>query len=412
MKMRSKLVTSTAVALFGVATLTATTRAEDHFLRLRTDLGLSQSAMESKTAKRHLDTVICILDRLGADYEILQSPAKRNKALTASNDVDGFFLHSPGEISEQVAVATRPIAIERWFFYKLKNSPDTTTSKRLLTGAVLGTNEHNWLRANGFGNIIAAPSDQSVVKMLYRDRVHKVLMDENLFQQVLIENKFDDKSYSAQFVRYAPLVLYFSNRYVETHPDILKKFNANIDPCVTELMSPSDNETLLLRAHKQQILEAEGVYANLQNLVRQQPELHSDLKAAADIDRRWIEAVKSGTDTTIIREILQNNLSAFLTELANTSNAQITEIFVTSKNGYIIGMNQPTSDYQQSDEAPYQAIIQNAKPNHISKIDFDASTEKFQIQVSSPILSEDKNEILGVLTIGFDADLALRDTPN
>lgn len=390
----------------------STARAEQHLLRLRTDLGLSQSATESQTAKRHLDTVICILDKMQIPYEILQSPARRNRSLTASNDVDGFFLHSAGEISEEIAVATHPVAIERWFFYQLKSENDLAQTEKKPVGTVLGTNEHNWLRNNGHRHIIAAPTDSSVVKMLHRKRVAEVLMDENLFWQTIAETQLSPALFKANFVRYAPLVLYFSKHFTNKNPLIVASFNAHIDDCVTDLMSPSEIETNTLIQLKEQIFRSSIDPNHLAKLVSQNLPLFRSENDNRLLDAKWTQAVKFRKSIAEIDHILENSLSVYLKQVTASSNQQINEIFVTSPDGFIVGMNRATSDYIQSDEAPYENIMINKKDWHISKIDFDASTESFQIQLSVPVIGNEGDAILGILTIGFDADNALSTKSN
>lgn len=381
--------------------------ADEHLLRLRTDLGLSQSATESTTAKRHLDTVICILDKMQVRYEILQSPAKRNRSLTTSNDVDGFFLHSADEISDDIAIATHPVAIERWFFYRLKSEKDETQTSQKPIGTVLGTNEHNWLRNNRYQNIIAAPTDSSVVKMLHRNRVAEVLMDENLFWQTIAETQLSPDIFEAHFVRYAPLVLYFSKRYTQQNPTIVESFNSHIDDCVTDLMAPSKTEIDILTGLKDKLFATDLDLSNIAKLVLQNPSPRLNKSDKKSIDANWIKAVKSRNSTPEIDHILANSLSVYLKQIVDRSKGSINEIFVSDDEGYIIGMNRPTSDYVQADEDPYENIMLNKQAWFISKIDFDASTERFQIQLSVPIRGSEQGAIQGVLTIGFDADIAL-----
>ncbi len=381
--------------------------AETKVVRLRTNLGLDSDDVKNSAAKRHVETVKCALNRLQLPFEILQSPIKRNRILTTKNDIDGFFLHAPDSLSDEIAVSTNPLAIERWFLFSNNSS---ALQKRLLdipVGTVLGSNEHRWLVELGHQKIVTAPTMDSVVRMLFRKRIEIALAEETHFWRTALNLKLDSQIFKERFIKYAPLVLYFSRNFVQKSPTIVRDFNANIDACVTDLLRPSNTEVRQLLALQKKIMKAEDNYNNILKLLEKMPSKTIDPAQAAKLDEDWKEAVSLNKTTPTIDKILQNDLSRLLQKISQSSADLIAEIFIFDTSGYILALDKPTSDYWQGDEPPYQSVSQNGRVIHVSDIDFDESTEKFQIQISIPIKTEQAAKPIAYMTIGYDVANAL-----
>ena len=376
-------------------------------MRLRTNLGLGNDETENAAAKRHAETVECALSRLDLTYEIIQSPIKRNRILTTKNNIDGFFLHAPNILSDEIAVSTHPLAIERWFLFSNAGTAPLDNFRDKPIGAVLGSNEYRWLKEQGYEKIVTAPTMASIVRMLSRNRIEIALAEETHFWLTALNLKLKSNAFQQQFIKYAPLVLYFSRNFVNKSPTIVRDFNANIDVCVTDLLQPSSIEVRRLLALHKKVMLDDANHRNIISLLEKFVRKPIAPAQAKQLDENWTRAVNQKKTTPTLDQILQNDLSKLLQKIVKSNRDVIAEIFIYDTEGYILGLDKPTSDFWQGDEAPYRNISQNGYIIHVSDIDFDESTEKFQIQISIPLKKGLKAKAIAYMTIGFDVENAL-----
>ena len=95
------------------------------------------------------------------------------------------------------------------------------------------------------------------------------------------------------------------------------------------------------------------------------------------IDRDW----KEGKDTSVIREILSNQLSTELLDFMKAMNMGydyllISEAYVTNKYGVVVGASGRTSDYLQADEDWYQQTIKEQN-FWVGEAEYDESSATF-----------------------------------
>ena len=85
------------------------------------------------------------------------------------------------------------------------------------------------------------------------------------------------------------------------------------------------------------------------------------------------------------------------------NNVAIDEVFLTDNQGANVAAFPPTSDYWQGDEEKWTASYNNGNGVvFIGPLEFDDSTQKTQVQISAPILSQ--NQTVGVLVLGVSVD--------
>ena len=157
----------------------------------------------------------------------------------------------------------------------------------------------------------------------------------------------------------------------------------------------------------QSILGEQGRGKRLAEIANHILNSNADTQASKGLDQRWIQAVKVGSTMPLMDSLLNNRLSQMLKELVDFSRGRLAEIFVFNPQGYILGLNQLTSDYWQGDESKWRALFEQHEGIHFSPIEFDHSTRKFVIQVTVPIVNEDTGARIAGITFGFDADLSL-----
>jgi hypothetical protein len=125
------------------------------------------------------------------------------------------------------------------------------------------------------------------------------------------------------------------------------------------------------------------------------------------LDQQW----RSETDAAkqpLIKDVLGNDLSAYLREVKEAGEGLYTEIFVMDAKGLNVGQSDITSDYWQGDEAKWQqTYAAGANAIHISGIEHDESSQAFQSQVSLPVLDPNSGEPIGAITVGIDVEQAL-----
>jgi hypothetical protein len=82
---------------------------------------------------------------------------------------------------------------------------------------------------------------------------------------------------------------------------------------------------------------------------------------------------------------------------------------LTNSIGTLVAMSRLTSDFWQGDEPKFERHIRSDTRNlYVSPIRYDASTTRFQVTVSMPVIVEGQWLPAGVLVIGLDVEQALK----
>ena len=122
------------------------------------------------------------------------------------------------------------------------------------------------------------------------------------------------------------------------------------------------------------------------------------------LDQAWRAEVGAATTPTIT-PVLENTAAAFLRDQVSGSGAAITEVFIMDAQGLNVAASDMTSDYWQGDEAKHSETY-GAGPDgfHISEIEFDDSTQRYQAQVSFTLVDPATGSAIGAVTVGVDAE--------
>ena len=139
------------------------------------------------------------------------------------------------------------------------------------------------------------------------------------------------------------------------------------------------------------------------NIIRAVESQNSEKLTLAQIKERdalWVDA--NGGGNSLIREITRNDIARYLQRRVE-NNAAIDEVFITDNQGANVAAYPPTSDYWQGDEGKWTSSF-NAGDGKvfIGPLEPDASTNKTQVQISAPIISNDAT--IGVLVMGVSVD--------
>ena len=123
-----------------------------------------------------------------------------------------------------------------------------------------------------------------------------------------------------------------------------------------------------------------------------------------ELDGAWRVEVGQ-TNTPTITPILDNPTSDMLRDRIAEYNGQITEIFVMDSVGLNVAASDITSDFWQGDEAKFTETYGRGPGSiHISDIELDESTQRYQGQISVTIVDPSNGLAVGAMTIGVDAD--------
>jgi len=127
--------------------------------------------------------------------------------------------------------------------------------------------------------------------------------------------------------------------------------------------------------------------------------------SAADIDKAdksWRAEKKAGGGD-MIKGVLSNALSKFLSGKKAASGGLITEMFVMDNKGMNVGQSDVTSDYMQGDEGKWQKTYgAGAGAMFVDDVEFDDSTKSFQSQVSGTI--SENGAAIGAITVGLNVE--------
>jgi len=125
------------------------------------------------------------------------------------------------------------------------------------------------------------------------------------------------------------------------------------------------------------------------------------------LDKAWRAEVGT-SNTPTISPVLDNTTSAMLREQVSEFGGQITEIFIMDAQGLNVAASSVTSDYWQGDEAKHSETY-GVGPDalHISEIELDESTQRYQGQISFPVVDPSTGQPIGAITVGVDAQSLL-----
>jgi hypothetical protein len=122
------------------------------------------------------------------------------------------------------------------------------------------------------------------------------------------------------------------------------------------------------------------------------------------LDQQW-RAETSAAAKPLIDETLGNALSTYLKQVKNDSQGLYTEIFVMDSKGLNVGQSDVTSDYWQGDEDKWtQTYAVGPDALVIGEVEQDESTQRFQTQVSLPVVDPADGQVIGAVTVGIDVE--------
>lgn len=121
------------------------------------------------------------------------------------------------------------------------------------------------------------------------------------------------------------------------------------------------------------------------------------------LDDQWKAEV--GKDSALIKGIADNAVSAALRDYVQAHGGRVTEVILMDAKGLNVAVSDVTSDYWQGDEDKHQLTF-GVGPDavHVSEVEFDESTQTYQVQVSFTVVDPATGLGIGAATVGLNAE--------
>ncbi|MBD3785924.1 MAG: hypothetical protein IE922_03015 [Sphingomonadales bacterium] len=148
----------------------------------------------------------------------------------------------------------------------------------------------------------------------------------------------------------------------------------------------------------------------------QAPEILAALTAQnaahAALDQAQIDALDAAwraeldmAERPTIEPVLKNAAADYLRGLQAQAPGRIMEAFVMDARGLNVAAAQPTSDFWQGDEDKFsKTYALGAEAIHVGEVEFDESSQIYQLQVSFTISDPASGQPIGAVTLGLNAE--------
>ncbi|MBZ4021414.1 hypothetical protein CKO11_02915 [Rhodobacter sp. TJ_12] len=123
------------------------------------------------------------------------------------------------------------------------------------------------------------------------------------------------------------------------------------------------------------------------------------------LDQTW-RAEIDNAEQPMVDAILALPVSLWLRDKVDSSRGRFSEIFVTDHQGLNVAQARPTSDFWQGDEAKFQeTYLVGADAVHVSAVEFDESSQTYQVQASFTVTDPETGAPIGAMTVGLNAEM-------
>ena len=141
--------------------------------------------------------------------------------------------------------------------------------------------------------------------------------------------------------------------------------------------------------------------------VKAQNAAHAGMNAdqIAALDAAWRSELGLAQQPTI-GPVLNNPAADLLRNLIREAGGKIGEAFVMDRFGLNVAAAEATSDYWQGDEAKFTStFLMGADAVHVSEIEFDESSQLYEIQISVTLVDPLSRTPIGAMTVGVNAEV-------
>lgn len=357
-----------------------------------------------------VDHVKCILEKMQVKYEIRSMPWRRARQEVHASVIDGFFTAVAIDDASDFATFSAPLVLENWYwFWRTDMAAPSSWKTHFQIGVILGSQQEAILSNEGYTEFVTANNVEQLLKLLFSKRVDALLLDKEIFEKAAAQFGISSRDYKSRFFRYMPLGVYFGAPFLIQHPDFLNAFNSRIGSCATINfdLSSSEKEQIkqIISPWIEKIrIEKEVIAAVSQQNFENRSKSESQLQK---IDQQW-QLAFSIHNPDFPRSLVSQRASGLLGQFVANSKDMLAEIIVMDNRGYNVAVSSMTSDYWQGDEDKFTKVFNTpASTVFIDKIKYDASSRRFQVQLSAPLIDPKTQKSIGAVTLGVDVDKAL-----
>lgn len=380
-------------------------------LTLGTNVSSAYTAERSQLVRggsiEHID---CILQTIQQPYQISSMPWLRARQEVRKGTLDGFFTAISLSDYDQYASLSAPLVLENWYwFWRSDMEAPESWKKDYKLGAILGSQQAEWLEEAGYSAPLTANNLPQMLKMLFSKRIDAVLADKEHFEKAVHELNISADTYQHRFFRYVPLGVYFGKDFLAEHPGFLQNFNRHIYGCAADGFQMSESEREIITTRIAPMMQEWAAPPELIDTVVSQnkAQLAVSQQALLEKDSAWQMEFKAG-NYSLSAEMMSTPLSQKLRQFKTHSRGLVTEIILMDARGANVAISDVTSDYWQGDEAKY--LLSFNKPAgtlFFETVGYDESTRRFQAHVSMPLYGPGSDDAIGVMTVGVDIEKAL-----
>ena len=361
-----------------------------------------------------VDILACVFARSRQHYTIDLLPWARAVEAIKQGESDGVFTTIAMPELDKVARLSDPLALEKWYWFHRADT-DLNNIQRLRIAGIRGSNELQWLRANGYPVSMQVNTLQQLVYLLKNHRIDLFLADKKTVENKLQKLDWHASTFRADFSAYRPLGVYFSNRFLNRNTGFLHTFNQEISPCLKQPMALDDAEQIKVKRWLSESLLPRLPMDDIRRALRHYNAEYESLSVAErdQADQQWVRdyaLIRNGEAAAGSRlaEVSSRDLSARLAQIQAGTGHIVSELFVTGKTGISVAHSAPTSDFYHGDERPFTDVMSQPEGRYIGPIQYDASSQRFQVKVGLRIDDTTTSETQGVIFVGIDVEQALK----
>lgn len=357
-----------------------------------------------------VDHVKCILEKMQVSYQIRSLPWRRARQDVHASVIDGFFTAVAIDDASDFATFSAPLVLENWYWFWRKDMMAPASWKdHFQIGIILGSQQEAILTNEGYTDFVTANNIEQLVKLLFSKRIDAVLLDKEVFENAIAKMHLSSRDYKSRFFRYMPLGVYFGIPFLTQQPDFLAAFNSRISSCSIMGFDLSASEKVTIQKIITPWLQKIRTTKDIVDAVTQQnmTNKNKSTNQLKQIDDQWQLAFKVG-NLSFPKAVINQSVSHLLGQYAAASKDLLSEIIVMDEHGYNVAIAEMTSDYWQGDEDKFTQVFDKpAQTMYFDKIQYDASSRRFQVQVSVPLFNPQNQKFIGAITLGVDVDKAL-----
>lgn len=223
------------VLVLVLAAQAAPARAADAVVLRTQEWAPYQMIVDHKATGIAVDSVRCILDRMGLQSEISVLPWVRAQRDVARGKASGFFAASRSTARDAYAEMSAPFIPQVWRWYAPANSVVDIHDKAAKVGTLAGSVMERWLKENGYTNVAGLKNEKALVRLLQKGRIELALSNDAAFKFSLSAAGIAESGFQSVMHSSRPLGVYFGKAFLAERPAFLMAFNQNIKHCASSL---------------------------------------------------------------------------------------------------------------------------------------------------------------------------------